>query len=252
MTGDSCRQGVGRRRRCIGQRGNGDTGLGKPAEGAEEFAVEKLGQCGPTIGVCLRSVPAVRNEYPAGLVSAEVAGGASRHLAFGELKESVGLVACLRQVQHDVLGVTPPEGEAVEGFVSLREWAGHSSNLGERPGGDGAFRIVSRRRSAPRQGALWDHQWFGAALRSGMALPSLFSKALAADALGVSTRTLDRLRMSGELESVLVGGQVRLLECSLEDYIERQRVGQPPGAQEDDFPIPVLVAAKRRETKRAA
>jgi excisionase family DNA binding protein len=80
-----------------------------------------------------------------------------------------------------------------------------------------------------------------------VALPTLLCKRKVAAALDVSVRTVDRLRAAGEIESLRVEGQVRILEESLERYIERQ-LGQIEATAEpaDEFPIPARDASRRK------
>lgn len=47
----------------------------------------------------------------------------------------------------------------------------------------------------------------------------------AADRLGISRRTLDKLEGRGEIQAVDVGGQVRYEASELADFIERNRRG---------------------------
>lgn len=80
-----------------------------------------------------------------------------------------------------------------------------------------------------------------------------------ADRLKVSVRAVDRLRASGKLPAVRVGGCVRFTEKSLDDYIEdatdRQTAPLRPAIKIRDYVGEIIAAseAKRREreTKRA-
>lgn len=57
-------------------------------------------------------------------------------------------------------------------------------------------------------------------------MQGLMSRESAAEYLGISTRTLDRLRAGGELAYVKLGGKIAYLEDDLVAYIRRQRVGE--------------------------
>ena len=56
----------------------------------------------------------------------------------------------------------------------------------------------------------------------------LLSRGDVADLLGVSMRTVDRLRAEGELRSVLVRGCVRFTAADVQAYIDAQRKGDRP------------------------
>jgi len=57
-------------------------------------------------------------------------------------------------------------------------------------------------------------------------MQGLMSRESAAEWLGVSTRTLDRLRADGALAYVKLGGRIAYLEEDLLAYVRRQRVGE--------------------------
>ena len=57
-------------------------------------------------------------------------------------------------------------------------------------------------------------------------MQGLMSRESAAEWLGVSTRTLDRLRANGALAYVKLGGRIAYLEEDLLAYVRRQRVGE--------------------------
>jgi excisionase family DNA binding protein len=83
-----------------------------------------------------------------------------------------------------------------------------------------------------------------------MALPTLLSKAAAAEALGgISVRTIDRLRAAGQIQSVQVGGQVRLIEESIDAYLASQ-IPPTPQVIRDEKYTPSIV--KRRRAERLA
>jgi excisionase family DNA binding protein len=76
--------------------------------------------------------------------------------------------------------------------------------------------------------------------------------------MGVSVRTIDRLREDGEIESFLVRGSVRIPNYSLDRYKERQRdaarrqrerAGHP--TVKDDFEISVPFLEERRKRRAA-
>jgi excisionase family DNA binding protein len=85
-----------------------------------------------------------------------------------------------------------------------------------------------------------------------------FSRREAALYLGVSARTIDRLREEGEIEDFLVRGSVRIPKDSLDAYKERQREAARRRRErrarpqvKDDFDIAVPFLEERR-TRRAA
>lgn len=82
-----------------------------------------------------------------------------------------------------------------------------------------------------------------------MPIPTLLTKKAAAEALGVSIRTIDRLRAAGEVQAVLAGSQVRLIEESVAAYIARQIPPSSKAEAEAKF-TPQLIA--RRRAERAA
>jgi hypothetical protein len=83
-----------------------------------------------------------------------------------------------------------------------------------------------------------------------MALPTLLSKAASAEALGgISIRTIDRLRAAGLIQSVQVGGQVRLIEESIEAYLASQILPTPQVIRDEKY-TPSIV--KRRRAERVA
>jgi hypothetical protein len=91
-------------------------------------------------------------------------------------------------------------------------------------------------------------------------IPALVDKAAAAALLGgVSVRTVDRLRLAGELTTQPVGPRlVRIDVKSIEDYLARQRGADPsaPEAPADPFAIPAIdqlrAEAKARRQQKAA
>jgi excisionase family DNA binding protein len=83
-----------------------------------------------------------------------------------------------------------------------------------------------------------------------VALPTLLSKTAAAEALGgISIRTVDRLRAAGFIQAVQVGGQVRLIEESIEAYLASQ-IPPTPQVFRDEKYTPSIV--KRRRAERLA
>ena len=95
-------------------------------------------------------------------------------------------------------------------------------------------------------------------------LPAVATKTEVAAFLGVSVRTVDRLRENGELQTVLVGSRsVRITVSSVARYLERQVGGAaaPPEAEPetDPFAIPLLeelrtakLSGQRAEVEAAA
>lgn len=82
---------------------------------------------------------------------------------------------------------------------------------------------------------------------------ALLTKADAAKILAVSVRTLDRMRVSGEIETVFVRSSVRIPAAAVERYI----VGQLGSAAEveapaDPFAIPLLDDLKSEAVERKA
>ena len=57
-------------------------------------------------------------------------------------------------------------------------------------------------------------------------MSGLLSREAAAEYLGVSTRTLDRLRAAGDLAYVKLGGRIAYLAEDLDASVRRQRVGE--------------------------
>lgn len=57
-------------------------------------------------------------------------------------------------------------------------------------------------------------------------MSGLLSREAAAEYLGVSTRTLDRIRAAGDLAYVKLGGRIAYLAEDLDAYVRRQRVGE--------------------------
>ena len=90
-------------------------------------------------------------------------------------------------------------------------------------------------------------------------VPELVDKATAAALLGgVSIRTIDRLRLAGELETQPVAQRlVRIDVKSIEDYLARRRGLDPAGRKEpvDPFAIPAIdqlrAEAKARRQQKA-
>ena len=80
-----------------------------------------------------------------------------------------------------------------------------------------------------------------------MTIPTLISKKKAAAALDVSERTIDRLRGRGEIRFVRIGGQIRIVEASVESYVQNQLAADVDSSLDDDYPIPVLVAMRDRK-----
>lgn len=74
----------------------------------------------------------------------------------------------------------------------------------------------------------------------------LLAKPAAAQLLGISIRTLDRIRLRGEIVWERIGGQVRFDPLEIDRYREAQRrYVRPPGADEaasikEMFPIPEI------------
>ena len=85
-----------------------------------------------------------------------------------------------------------------------------------------------------------------------------FSRATTACVLGLSTRTVERLRAEGELETYLAGKRgVRITERSIVAYQERQlalysgcRVGNEAESEVDPYAIPLLDQLKRDAAQR--
>ena len=73
-----------------------------------------------------------------------------------------------------------------------------------------------------------------------MTTTSLISKQKAADSFDVSERTIDRLRKAGAIDSVLIRGQVRITQLSLDRYVQSQLAPAAEESVEDDYPIPAL------------
>jgi excisionase family DNA binding protein len=93
---------------------------------------------------------------------------------------------------------------------------------------------------------------------TGTIQPNELSRREAALYLGVSLRTLDRLREDGEIESFGVRGCVRVVVASIDAYKERQReaakrlrtqAGQLPA--KGDFEIEMPWLAERRGRRAA-
>jgi hypothetical protein len=92
--------------------------------------------------------------------------------------------------------------------------------------------------------------WFAWPLYNGaaMAAPRLVSRDAAAGILGgVSTKTVDRLRAAGALETKHVGRRALIVAASLYRFIE----GRRPADRVDPFPIPVLDAERQRKREAA-
>lgn len=73
--------------------------------------------------------------------------------------------------------------------------------------------------------------------------------------MGLSPRTIDRLRADGELESFLYRGCVKIPTASIEAYRERQREAarrlrersfKPPVIDDFDVEVPFLAERRRR------
>jgi excisionase family DNA binding protein len=80
-----------------------------------------------------------------------------------------------------------------------------------------------------------------------MTTMTLLSKQAAADVFGVSQRTIDRLRGSGAIQSVRVGGQIRITADSLTRYIDAQLVPAREVLAADEFPIPAVDAMRAKK-----
>jgi excisionase family DNA binding protein len=85
--------------------------------------------------------------------------------------------------------------------------------------------------------------------------PNELSRHEAALYLGVSLRTLDRLREDGEIESFLVRGCVRVVVAAIDAYKERQReaarrermrAGRPMAKSDFEIEIPFLAERRRQ------
>lgn len=80
-------------------------------------------------------------------------------------------------------------------------------------------------------------------------------RAAAAELLQVSTKTIDRLRKSGELPWFNVLGGVRIPRAAVEDYVERGLAAAAPAVvevTEPSFPIPALEQVRREKAARRA
>lgn len=80
-----------------------------------------------------------------------------------------------------------------------------------------------------------------------MTTTTLLSKQNAADAFGVSQRTIDRLRECGAIDSIRVQGQVRITVVSLERYIQNQLAAPVELTVADDYPIAALDALRAKK-----
>lgn len=85
-----------------------------------------------------------------------------------------------------------------------------------------------------------------------------FSRREAALYMGVSLRTIDRLREEGEIESFLIRASVKVPQASLDAYKDRQRdaarrhrerASRPQVKDESEIGVPLLV---ERRNPRAA
>ncbi len=96
-----------------------------------------------------------------------------------------------------------------------------------------------------------------------MANKRLLSKAEAAEVLGVSVSTVERLCDQIKLEDLLVGGQVKITASSVDDLIEREKDDRrrwrekrnPTAARRtNQLPLPAIEEARRgrKEKRRAA
>lgn len=95
-----------------------------------------------------------------------------------------------------------------------------------------------------------------------MSAPRHISRVEAAERFDVSTYTVARLCDEGELDDLLVRGQVRVTIASLERYEnqqlesrrrDRRRRGLDPSADSvrERLPIPALAAARARKAMKA-
>jgi excisionase family DNA binding protein len=88
--------------------------------------------------------------------------------------------------------------------------------------------------------------------RAAMATGPYLSKQNAARRLDVSTKTIDRLRAAGELESIRVGSRVRIKIASLEAYELRQAEREAQAEPADPFAIPALDTIRAEKVRRRA
>lgn len=63
-------------------------------------------------------------------------------------------------------------------------------------------------------------------------LPELIPERVAAERLGISVDTLQRIRARGEIAWRKIGGRVKYTDADLAEYVERVRVGPCGGSNE--------------------
>jgi excisionase family DNA binding protein len=74
-------------------------------------------------------------------------------------------------------------------------------------------------------------------------MSTLLDKTAVAERLGISVRTVDRLRKTGQLRAIKVGNSVRFTEGSLENYLNGQ-------TEDLDSHVPANLAELLKKARR--